>query len=88
MIYLNVSYNDKDHAKQLGARYDPNCKKWYAPTGKEKELISQYGDENATSKRLDKMYALAKYLQPELPLKNISQGFLDGHYTYPGFAFR
>lgn len=27
--YLNVSYNDKDEAKAMGARWDPKKKKWY-----------------------------------------------------------
>lgn len=28
-IYLNVPYKDKDQAKALGARWDPEAKKWY-----------------------------------------------------------
>ncbi len=30
-IYLNVPYNKKDIAKDLGAWWDPQIKKWYAP---------------------------------------------------------
>ena len=40
MIYLNVSYDDRNDAKQLGARFDGQRKKWFAPTGKESELIA------------------------------------------------
>ena len=31
MLYLNVPYIEKDEAKNLGARWDPQRKKWYAP---------------------------------------------------------
>lgn len=29
--YLNVPFSDKDEAKQLGARWDPEAKRWYVP---------------------------------------------------------
>lgn len=29
--YLNVSYEDRDLAKKLGARWDPSVKRWYCP---------------------------------------------------------
>lgn len=32
-IYLNVPYNKKDVAKELGAWWDPKAKKWFAPKG-------------------------------------------------------
>ena len=28
-IYINVSYDDKDEAKELGCKWDPNKKSWY-----------------------------------------------------------
>lgn len=31
--YLNVSYEDRDLAKRLGARWDPSVKKWYCIKG-------------------------------------------------------
>ena len=31
ITYLKVPYADKDKAKALGARWDKNAKKWYAP---------------------------------------------------------
>ncbi len=31
--YLNVSYDDRDLAKRLGARWDPSVKKWYCLPG-------------------------------------------------------
>ncbi|BBP45960.1 hypothetical protein THMIRHAS_13330 [Thiosulfatimonas sediminis] len=30
-IYLNVPFAQKDHAKTLGARWDPQARKWYIP---------------------------------------------------------
>lgn len=33
--FLNVPYDDKDIAKSMGARWNPNCKKWYVPAGVE-----------------------------------------------------
>lgn len=39
-VVLNVPYDDKDEAKQYGARWSPDLKKWYFPEGTElpKEL--------------------------------------------------
>ena len=31
IIYFDVPYEDKDHAKSLGAKFSPGCKAWYAP---------------------------------------------------------
>lgn len=31
IIYLNVPYNEKNYAKKLGAKWDNEKKKWYAP---------------------------------------------------------
>ena len=42
-IYLNVAYKDKDHAKSLGARWDPKEKKWYTSTNNE-ELFRLYSN--------------------------------------------
>ncbi|MBA0215769.1 DUF5710 domain-containing protein [Pectobacterium brasiliense] len=33
-LILNVPFSEKDDAKQKGARWDPELKKWYVPTGK------------------------------------------------------
>jgi|ETNmetMinimDraft_14_1059893.scaffolds.fasta_scaffold18694_1 hypothetical protein len=31
-IYLTVTYEEKEEAKKLGARWDGSRKKWYIPT--------------------------------------------------------
>lgn len=33
MVYLDVPYSEKDNAKQLGAKWNPELKKWFIPTG-------------------------------------------------------
>lgn len=43
-VYLRVRYEDKDDAKSMGARWNPEKKKWYAPNNSAKytELIKKY----------------------------------------------
>lgn len=31
--YLDVSYDDRDLAKRLGAKWDPSVRRWYCPAG-------------------------------------------------------
>lgn len=31
MVFLDVPYHEKDEAKRLGARWDPEVRKWYIP---------------------------------------------------------
>jgi Domain of unknown function (DUF5710) len=33
LILLNVPFSEKDEVKSLGARWNPNLKKWYIPSG-------------------------------------------------------
>ena len=44
-VYLNVSYAKKDHAKSLGAKWDPKKKKWYSmkTNNKFEELVKGFG---------------------------------------------
>ena len=43
MIYLTVSYDQKEEAKSLGAKWDPSKKLWYAPDETYTKLIEQFG---------------------------------------------
>lgn len=86
MIYLKVSYDDRNDAKQLGARFDGQRKQWYAPTGKEAALIAKYGDANAKAEAAKAIDALASQLLPNNA--KISDGFKSGQYAFPGYAFR
>lgn len=40
-VYLDVPFCDKDEAKELGCRWDPDIKKWYC-------IDSDYGKSNIT----------------------------------------
>ncbi len=42
MIYLFVTYDQKDIAKSLGAKWDPEKKMWYAPDSSFKELLETF----------------------------------------------
>lgn len=37
-VWLEVAFAEKDHAKSLGARWDPQAKMWFAPPGSEQGL--------------------------------------------------
>ena len=41
-IYLKVPYSQKEEAKVLGARYNPEKKQWYAPNNSFESLIKQF----------------------------------------------
>ena len=43
MIYLTVSYDQKDEAKSLGAKWDATKKLWYAPDESYTKLIEKFG---------------------------------------------
>ena len=42
MIYLHVPFEQKDDAKSMGAKWDPEKKLWYAPDESFKQLIDKY----------------------------------------------
>ena len=42
MIYLQVTYDQKDIAKGLGARWDPEKKLWYAPDNSYQNLLETF----------------------------------------------
>ena len=62
-IYLKVPYEEKEEAKQLGARWDPDRKQWYVPPAmtvnvskKTSTLLSMWniggtGDEDKESQK-------------------------------------
>jgi 5-methylcytosine-specific restriction endonuclease McrA len=41
-LYLNVPYGEKDAAKQLGARWDAEQKKWFVPSGIEPAAFERW----------------------------------------------
>lgn len=40
-VYLNIKWSDKEDAKELGCRWDPEQEKWYC-------IDSDYGRSNVT----------------------------------------
>ncbi len=42
MIILDVPFCEKDEAKMLGARWNPEIKKWFIPKKSESKLFSKW----------------------------------------------
>ena len=42
VTYLSVPYNEKEAAKSLGAKWDPEEKKWFAPRDSSVEDFRQW----------------------------------------------
>ena len=45
-FYLECPYAEKNEAKQLGARWDANARKWYVPDDVERNLFKQWWPES------------------------------------------
>lgn len=41
-FFLVVPFAQKDDAKELGAKWDAAARKWYVPTGKDRELFKRW----------------------------------------------
>ncbi len=41
-VILNVPFSEKDEAKELGARWDPDLRKWFVPAGKDTRPFSRW----------------------------------------------
>lgn len=46
IIYLNVPYDEKNYAKKLGAKWDKEKKKWYAPIYEEEKFSRWLDNKN------------------------------------------
>jgi hypothetical protein len=51
-IVLEVPYKEKDEVKMLGARWDPQIKKWYIPADQNPKLFARWimDDQMETAK--------------------------------------
>lgn len=87
LIYLEVPYAERQSAKQLGGRFDHCARKWYAPTGKETELIAKFGDATAKKQSEIAMRELSRRLTGRRDEQPPSPGFTRGDLMYPGYAF-
>lgn len=47
--YINISYNHKDSAKKLGAKWDINKKKWYYEDNLKEDIVSSIKELEALS---------------------------------------
>eukprot|EP00947_MAST-08B_sp_MAST-8B-sp1_P003612 g3612.t1 len=50
--YLKVGFQDKDRAKALGARWDPDQKQWYAPASRLSDLQEWMPDDSAETRAM------------------------------------
>ncbi len=41
-FYLECPYTDKDEAKELGARWDIDARKWYVPSDADRNLFKKW----------------------------------------------
>ena len=49
-VILDVPFREKNEAKELGAWWDPDIKKWFVPEGKDSEPFSKwYTEENLST---------------------------------------
>lgn len=48
-VILNVPFRDKDRAKELGAWWDPDIKKWFVPANKDSSPFSEWLVEDESS---------------------------------------
>ena len=46
-VVLNVPYAEKDEAKDLGARWDPDLRKWFVPEGSDIRPFSRWFEPEA-----------------------------------------
>jgi len=72
--YLDVAYKDRDLAKRLGARWDPNVKRWYCPAGS--DLARIFAWRQTATVKTDPHVHLAAVRRPRgVPAKPQPQNF-------------
>ena len=47
-IILEVPFKEKDEAKMLGARWDPDIKKWFVPSGQNPRPFTRWMQSDRT----------------------------------------
>lgn len=58
MLFLNVPYSEKDEAKAHGARWNPECKKWYVESKEDYPKFAKWISEQGTIVVCDSLYVL------------------------------
>ena len=51
LVILEVPFKEKDEAKQLGAWWDPEIKKWFVPSGRDVHLFKKWIPEQEVESR-------------------------------------
>jgi len=64
--YLDVSYEDRELAKRLGARWDPSVRRWYCPAGSPLAKIFKWRAEAKTHSTQHKSSAVKPAPQPAM----------------------
>lgn len=59
--YLNVSFDDKEKVKALGARWDGNKKAWYVPKGKSLDAFKPYMNGGKAQTSIKKIWLDVPY---------------------------
>jgi hypothetical protein len=71
MIYLHVPFEQKDDAKSMGAKWDPEKKLWYAPDESFKQLIEKYSalvpNKSRATKKTNSTTSNDTTIEKELP---------------------
>jgi hypothetical protein len=55
-IYLNVPFTEKNEAKEMGCRWDPDRKKWYCGSINIVECVSRWGNNFAKKRGYTSKY--------------------------------
>jgi len=50
--YLDVSYDDRELAKRLGAKWDPSVRRWYCPSGSPLAKIFKWRAEAKAAQKM------------------------------------
>ena len=58
VTYISVPFSEKDHAKSLGAKWDPKEKSWYIPQGVSKQKFARWmlSESLETDESFQKLY--------------------------------
>lgn len=64
MKYINVPYEQKDQAKELGARWDPHAKSWYVPDNCDPTLFVNWEYKDPYQSFLQDLIEAGCYFKP------------------------
>lgn len=73
--YLAIPIDDKDIAKNLGGRWDPEKRSWWIPPGSELEIVAKWFEKEKTREidNLSDSYILRKFKGIECRFSNANE---------------